>query len=94
MPCLIWITNQLIQTRRSIPIGLACCAYLLLLFSTIPFSLFFGYGWQSTYPVPDGWIKLLYLAGLLLLIPLLTRLKSREDIADGDLHQQRDKLGK
>lgn len=94
MPCLIWITNQLIQTRRSIPIGLACCAYLLLLFSTIPFSLFFGYGWQSTYPVPDGWIKLLYLAGLLLLIPLLTHLKSREDIADGDLHQQRDKLGK
>ena len=81
MPCLIWITHQiLIQTRRPYPLGLACFSYLLLISYGVPYSLFFGYSWQSTFPYAEALVHSLYLIGLLLLIPLLSYLKSREII--------------
>ena len=81
MPCLIWITHQVLkQPKRSIARAHACLSYLLLIPFGIPFSLVFGYQWHITYPVPGKWVPLLYYIGLLSLIPLLSYLKSRESI--------------
>ena len=80
MPCLIWITTSLIQTRSPFVVGLAGCSWLLLLPFGIPFSLFFGYSWQFTYPISANWINLLYSVGLLSFIPLLTYLNKKRHI--------------